>query len=347
VAHVPVGFAGTVDQVAWAALMSSAAPRFIVAGPDHWTPTAVTTADRTVRVAAGRAWCCGVQDTTDTAYLATFAANTTASDRYDLLIARWTWTAGGGSVVTGVVTPGTPGAGVPSVSLLVRNPGVRYDALLAVVRVRPGVGQFTAADIADCRVMGGSGGPLVSIAGAYPDLVDLPEGGTLRLPATTGADPMPVRDLIRSGTGWRLMGPPSLPAVVAPWTNPPGDFGFAGDGYMEITRVTLPDPGFPYRVSARARCEMGAIAAGGTRIDMQVWIQQGTTWFQVDTAQGQDPVIPGASTGVSFQQLTTGITNQVFTGPTDVVVRAFRVYGLSLGRITGNYKHLTAARWAA
>lgn len=175
------------------------------------------------------------------------------------------------------------------------------------------------------------------------------EGMECYLARQTNPTVLPPRKMIYSDGTWRLLGPPSLPAIVGAWTEPPGDFGFI-NGYMEITRLTLPDLGFPYRVQARARGEIGAVANSGTRVDMQLWLQYpdgGAYWGQIDTAQGVEPAFPGHPDGVSYQQITSGLVNQVFTGRMDVVIRAFRVYGESVGRVTGFYRQLTATQWAA
>lgn len=175
--HTPVGFTGSVDQVGEAKRMSRLGPRFTVASANDWK-LELTTADRTVRIKAGSGQACGVTDTTDADETKQFDPNTGGTDRYDLLVARWTW-ANPVVVPTFEIIKGTPGAGVPDVASLVRQPGTRYDGVLGVLRVRPGVGAFAANDLFDVRMWGGETGPLVSTGIAYLSVRDAPVGTEL------------------------------------------------------------------------------------------------------------------------------------------------------------------------
>lgn len=333
-AHTSVGFKGSVDQVAWSKLMANAAPRFSVVTDDSWTPTAVTTADRTVRVSAGAALGSGVQDSTDSFEDVQFDPNGTSSDRFDLLVATWIWTTSGGSVSFGFIK-GTAGAGVPTASALTRTPGVRYDGVIAVVRVRPSVGAFSSADVADARVIGGNAGALVSIAGQHIGLVDLPAGGILRLPATTGADPLPTRDLILRDGLWRLLTPSPLPGLVGAWSEPPGQF--TGNP-TTLTQLTVPDPGFAYRLSVLANCEVGSVSEG-TRWDMYIRVVGSTSGELDSTLAPSEPV--------GFQRIYSPISDAAYTGQSTVIVAARRAYGSAAGAITGFNKRLRVYRHAA
>lgn len=183
--HTTVGGTGTVDQVGWAKLMAALGVRFRVADPSYWAPTVVAGVDRTIRLSTGSAEACGVLDTTDTTYDLQSAANGTSSDRYDRIVATWTWSGGGCSVAFSIIQ-GTAGAGIPSASGLVRNPGATYQAVVAVAKVRPSVGTFAAGDVTDLRVWGGGAGPLVTNAtSAFWHLIDLPPGGRLNVSGVT------------------------------------------------------------------------------------------------------------------------------------------------------------------
>lgn len=181
-AHNPVGFKGSVDQVGWAQMMALGTPRFLVGGSTDWQPSVVAGADRTVRLATGVGYGCGVRDSTNTTSDISFAANASGSDRYDLLVATWTWLATSpfGTVAFEVIE-GTPGAGIPAATVLTRTPGGVYKGLVALVKVRPGVGAFLVSDLTDARVWGGTAGPLAaaSTSSSILPLLDVPGGGAV------------------------------------------------------------------------------------------------------------------------------------------------------------------------
>jgi hypothetical protein len=94
-------------------------------------------------------------------------------------VATWDWSAG---TVTFQAIQGTSSPPAVNTTTTVDNtkinriPGVRYDALLAILTVSPSQGAFTAGSIADCRVWG----DYQSTAGNYPTLVDVPPGAVLK-----------------------------------------------------------------------------------------------------------------------------------------------------------------------
>lgn len=139
-AHIAQGFTGTVDQSAWSKLITlQSATTFRLATPGSWTPTAKTSATRTVTVAPGSAACCGVLDTTDVATDVVFGANTGSSTRIDALVARFDWVT---TSVNFVAIQGTTSAPtilnvgtVADNARITQIPGVRYDAVIAYVPI--------------------------------------------------------------------------------------------------------------------------------------------------------------------------------------------------------------------
>lgn len=165
-AHTPKGFTGSVDQTAEARRFFLGGIRFRVEGPSHWQLSASGTTARTVNIAPGRASCCGVWDSTTAVDTVTVAANATSSDRLDAVVATFDWS---NMTVAFKVIQGGPnqvplvnsnGGNVVDNSRVNRLPGVRYDAILGYVRVRPGVNNLASGDIYDLRPWGGYGGAL-------------------------------------------------------------------------------------------------------------------------------------------------------------------------------------------
>jgi len=178
--HAPVGFTGTVDEAGEALRFSIPNTRFKVWDATSWAVTSVTTSNLTVSIDPGAAECCGVYDSTGAASTLTLAANGGTTNRLDAIVARWSW--GAGATVIFTVLTGTS-ATVPPAP--VRNAGVMYEALLAVVTVTPGVGALPPSVISDVRVYGGVGGPFVIPSGSYA-FIDLPNGTLLTIGSVTG-----------------------------------------------------------------------------------------------------------------------------------------------------------------
>lgn len=167
----------------WAKANAVSNPPFAVADPGSWAPSINAGATRRINVAVGRAWCCGVWDETDAVEPVDFAANTGGSDRLDALVARYVWAT---NSITFTTIPGTtsPPAinanGIVDPAKINRIPGDRYEAVLGLVKVRPGVDIFQPSDLlADLRTWAGVAGPLVTAATAYRDLIHVPVGGQL------------------------------------------------------------------------------------------------------------------------------------------------------------------------
>lgn len=182
----PPGFGtNSWDESTWAAAQAAQLPRFRVADADAWKPS-VTGADRTVSIAVGGGWACGVWDPTDAAETKKFDPNTGSTDRYDLLVARYNWATDTRTfeIITGTTSP--PAVNTTQVldsTKVNRIPGARYDGAIAVLRVRPGVGAFATTDLFDCRVWGGVAGPLRAATAAYVNLMDGGPGAQLAIGA--------------------------------------------------------------------------------------------------------------------------------------------------------------------
>lgn len=166
VSHSPAGYVGTVDEIQEARRFGLAAPPFRVASVTDWAPSADTGVNRQVNISAGQAVACGVADITTAPDSVTFAANNGTTNRYDALVATFCWAANSGlglaahtvtfRVIGGTTTPPATNAG-PTIdnTKINRVRGVQYDALIAVVRVRPGVGLLTSGDVVDSRMWAG------------------------------------------------------------------------------------------------------------------------------------------------------------------------------------------------
>lgn len=166
-AHSAQGFTGTVDQVAWSKLITlQSATTFRLGGPTHWQPTVNTGVARTITVAVGTAVACGVLDTTDVATDVAFAANNGGSTRIDALVARFDWptqsvafvAVQGTTVAPAFLQTGT----VADPTKITQIPGVRYDALLAIVPITVGASTLPTSGanlFTDTRVTDGTNWP--------------------------------------------------------------------------------------------------------------------------------------------------------------------------------------------
>lgn len=188
VTHAPAGFTGTVDQIDEARRFAvSGGGRFRVNSSTDWVPSA-TGATRTVSITAGMASACGVIDITTAADTLTFAANGGGSDRFDAVVATFDWSNGtiafrviqGTTVVPVIVRTGTT-VDTAKINWL---PGTRYDAVIAVIRARPGVTVLAPADLYDCRPYG-SWRQLTVPTAAQGGVIDMDYGGRI-VAADTG-----------------------------------------------------------------------------------------------------------------------------------------------------------------
>ena len=179
--HTPIGFTGTTNEAGEALRFSLPTVRFRVRDAASWAVTSVTTSNLTVNIDPGAAECCGVYDTTTAASTLVLATNGGSTTRLDAIVARWTWGPGGG--VTFAVLQGTSATVPPTPT---RNPGVLYEAILAVVTVTPGLGSIPPGNVADIRLYGGVAGPLIVPQGNYYTYSDVPVGGEVAIGGPMG-----------------------------------------------------------------------------------------------------------------------------------------------------------------
>lgn len=213
----------------WGKANGIANPRFVVADTAAWRPTVNTGATRTVTVDLGSAWACGVYDETNAVEQIAFAANSSGSDRIDALVARFDWSTDSVSfqVITGTTSPPVINTSTTMNAAQVnRIPGVRYDALIALVRVPSGSTTFPSSGIVtDLRTWGGSASPLGTYATSTADLarIDLPNGAWIAA-GDPSADPTVYR---KKGTS----------IVQASFTGSGGGSGLAVDPYGTIDGI--------------------------------------------------------------------------------------------------------------
>jgi hypothetical protein len=164
---LPPGFGtNSWNEEKWSRAQGIIGPRFLTAGPTTWRVTVSSTTDRTVNIAPGRGYCCGVYDETTANETLQFDPNTTSASRYDLLVARFNWATNARTfaiIKGGANPPPVNQTGAVDASSINRIPGLQYDAVLAVLQIRSNVGTFAAAtDLYESRPWGGTGGgPLV------------------------------------------------------------------------------------------------------------------------------------------------------------------------------------------
>ena len=142
-------------ELVWQEMHPQIGTSYGVRSPDDWKVTAVSGADRTVSIAAGRGWGYGVIDKTvanDTIQLDTVASGS----RWDLISCRRdpTPSAGVSSFIkiNGGTSPVIPGARLS-------GPGI-HDQPLFLVQVTAGQTQPTG--FIDCRTWSGAGGGMIA-----------------------------------------------------------------------------------------------------------------------------------------------------------------------------------------
>lgn len=184
VTHAPAGFTGTVDQIDEARRFAlGGGGRFRVSTSTDWVPSASGSVNRTVNVAAGMASACGVIDITTAVDTLAFAANAGGSDRFDALVATFDWSAltisfriiQGTTVPPAIVKTGST-VDPTKINWL---PGLRYDAVIAIIRARPSVTLLAPADLYDCRPWG-SWGMLNVTTATFRDQIDTDISGRIR-----------------------------------------------------------------------------------------------------------------------------------------------------------------------
>jgi hypothetical protein len=143
------GMTGTVDQVADAQRWAVMAPLFRLVTSADLVCTVSTTTNLTINIASGGAVCCGIRADSTTATTVAVAANTSGTTRMDSIALVFDW--GAQSVSFQVITGTSPTTPVTPTT----TPGVLFQAVLAYVYVRNGVGLIAAADVVDVRAAQG------------------------------------------------------------------------------------------------------------------------------------------------------------------------------------------------
>lgn len=149
-----IGYAGSVDEAAWAKIAASLGSTYGVQGPGDWQVTADPTGDRQVKIAIGSGHGRGIYDTSDavaTVQLAAVASGT----RWDLVYARRDWQTGV-KATSFARTTGTATREIPAGRA--NNPGVQDDQPLALVQLT--AGQSVPTAVVDLRCWAVNGGVL-------------------------------------------------------------------------------------------------------------------------------------------------------------------------------------------
>lgn len=282
VTHTSVGYTGTVDQVAEAKRFGGGGAAFRAASASDWALTVDASTNLTVDIAAGTGQAFGVRDTTTAAATVTAAANSSGSTRLDVIVATFNWAAATPNTSFGIVQgttslPAVNTGGSPVAGQINRIPGVQYDAVLGVLEVRNGVGLLATGDLYDSRTWGGWGGrPLVTPTTKYRSIVD---------------------------AAFPFVSSTTTPYAV--WSTAVSD-----DNYRVVGRISIPDPGYAYRVRSYGTVEL--TGAGGGRVDSYMNIGS-TSW---STYVGT----PGAYNLHRHADLSPA----TFTGAQTLELRAYR-----------------------
>lgn len=334
VIHAPAGFTGTVDQIQEARRFAmGGGGRFRVASSADWAITANSGATRTVNIAAGAGEACGVYDSTTAADTVTFAANTGGTDRFDAVVASFDWTAmtvtfrvvQGTSVLPVVVRTGST-VDTTKINWL---PGLRYDAVLGVIRARPGVTTLAPADLYDSRPYGAWSALTAATLTQSGTVIDLDVGQR-------------VRDFSNgniwewTGTALRLC--PLLVNTVDPiaqsgFTTP----GVAGQGIIgPIGPGSAHSPGM-LRVHAFGAWSAGATSAG------YVWIGVSPTTSSSTIVQ-----VPGSSTRIHNWNVANTPMNWACDGyiPTDGTAKYLWLLGSTDASSASGFQILHGTMWA-
>jgi len=277
VTHAPAGFTGTVDQVDEARRFAlGGGGRFKVKSSADWALTASSSVDRTVTVAAGTGVACGVIDITTAVETLTFAANGGGTDRFDAVVASFDWSNGsvafrivqGTGVIPTVVRTGTT-VDTAKINWL---PGTRYDAVLGVIRVRPGVTILAPADLYDCRPWG-QWSQLTVATVSRKEAIDLDAGGQVKATDTgqvwqwTGSAwaCAVARASVSRAT---LQAIPTGGDYISFSTQTAGSTSGLWSATANPTRITVPDAG-EYAISIQAAFAL-SLNAGGVGVGYRV-----------------------------------------------------------------------------
>lgn len=166
-----VGLQGTVGESEGARRWFRAGVPFMVNQADEFHVRAVAGQQRTVEISNGVALVCGVQITETTDRTLGFDANTGSTNRFDMVVLRVEWLGLGSSKATLEVKKGTTVPPTPT-----RNPGVLYEAVLAIVQIIPNTGQLPGSQVFQLTPWGGKGGAVHVLQSLYISYLDIEEG---------------------------------------------------------------------------------------------------------------------------------------------------------------------------
>lgn len=168
------GTQATVNEATGAFRWSRAGVAFLTDTPGQFRVSAALGQTRTVNISRGTAQVCGVLLTETAPQQVALDANTSGTDRYDVVALKVSWAGAGRSSATYAVLKG--GATPPTIP---RSAGFDYYAPLAVVRVSPNVGQITGSMINGLVPYSGRGGPIRVPQSRYLELIDARPGAEL------------------------------------------------------------------------------------------------------------------------------------------------------------------------
>ncbi|GGM78465.1 hypothetical protein GCM10012275_56380 [Longimycelium tulufanense] len=287
------------------------------------------TPDMSVRVGRGIAVLAGSQDTEQGSYLlindavetVPIGPASTVNDRIDLVglaVRDGDYTAGD-STAEIVVLAGAPAANPERPT---PDPDVTFLPLAEVV-VPAKTSVITRDQVHDLRTFtAAQGGIQYTVQSEFDHPGFL---GQLRYIPTHGISPVQV---FHSGR-WR-----GITSTVYQTTNIRVYNNTAVDR-LELARLSIPDPGYPYVVDTSFRYEYGA--PGGTRYDGHVVVDNLSQGAVVNVYVGQGPT-GDVRTAVAATQ-----SSHVLTGPHTLILRASRIYGTG-GLTTTPYNGLFQAR---
>lgn len=147
------GYTGAVNNVQWAGMAGSLGFDYVAKGPNDCKASAVGSATRTVRIAAGVIAGGGVIDYVSTP-VDIALPNVTTGSRWYLIVAERTWQTTNATVFTYVA-----GTGVKQIPGRTTGFGTKDQQPIALVRIA--AGQSIPAEVVDLRVVGSNNGVMI------------------------------------------------------------------------------------------------------------------------------------------------------------------------------------------
>lgn len=312
-----VGYGGAIDEVAWAQLAPVLGAKYGVLDAASWRVSTVTSADRTIQIAAGSGFGTGIFDTIPVPVNLQLPIVASGS-RWDLIVARRAWAGASGTTEFDRIAA-TAAGDLPSGRL--QNPGVSDEQPIALVQVTAGQSLPTA--IIDLRVWQANGG---AVAVSEKVLQYLTEPGTRVSIGTT----LWSRDISTAGVAsWQRTDLESRYARLWSASDPSTRIWPAGTGHMISLTVTGARAGW-YRVDALAVVRQ---ASGSTQPFQKMFQLNGAqygmavmdelpnaTWS--DRALARAFLWGGGSFTVSYLGITSG---------SDTTVQLAELYATYLG----------------